>query len=526
MTLKRFFPVFVFLLFIFAGNTFAATTPETGNFTVTVSVSKKSSDGGGVMPNNPNLNPNVIPVVPPEENIITGEISCTTEEGGVCPGFLPPEEITPGQQITEIAEEVIPVAPIVPETVIDLTEPPAEVISDVVDTINNIVENTVDNVTQFSNDVLDNITEFSNNIAEGAAEYSVAVLDAVQNFVKDPVAGAVNISVKITEATRDFVESPTGKVITGVAKPLGVAAGATFVAVQTVVGTGMATVTSLSDIYLMLWKLVGILVGSSKRRGRPWGTVYDSVTKRPLDPAYVVASRITGEEVADAITDLDGRYGFFIPAGTYKLRADKTNYSFPSKKMEGKNSDEIYNNIYHGEELTAGEGEVLVENIPLDPIGFDWNEFAKNKQNLFRIYSKRERFWSRIFDGIYFAGLLSAFIATLFDPRIINFIFIAIYALFIIHGMRKKGRKKAVSVKSAASSLPIPFAIIKVFFADMNNLTKVAVADHLGRFYFLVGPGRYYITVDEKQADGTYKTIYKSATMDLKHGILDKDILV
>ncbi|HBM45702.1 TPA: hypothetical protein DDZ75_01900 [Patescibacteria group bacterium] len=352
------------------------------------------------------------------------------------------------------------------------------------------------------------------------------VIDSIQNFAKDPVAGIVNASKKTAEATREFVESPVGKVVTNVAKPLGVATGVAVVATQAILTTGMMTVTSLSDIYLLILRLLGVVVGTSKRRGKPWGTVYDSITKRPLDPAYVVVSKPTGEEVADAITDLDGRYGFLIPPGTYKLKASKTNYTFPSKTLDGKASDEIYNNIYHGEDLTTKEGDVLIENIPLDPIGFDWNEFAKNKQNLFRIYSDRERVWNKVFDAIYLIGLLSAIITAVFDPRTLNFVFIAIYSVFIIYNFAGRKGKKAIVVKNTQTSMPIPYAVIKVFFAEMNNQIKTVVSDHLGRFYFLVGPGKYYVTVDEKQIDGTYKTIHKTEPMELKNGVLSGDILI
>jgi hypothetical protein len=52
-----------------------------------------------------------------------------------------------------------------------------------------------------------------------------------------------------------------------------------------------------------------------KKKAPPWGVVYDSVTKRPLDPAYVVLKNLQGKQIASAITDLDGRYGFLVEPG-------------------------------------------------------------------------------------------------------------------------------------------------------------------------------------------------------------------
>lgn len=328
------------------------------------------------------------------------------------------------------------------------------------------------------------------------------------------------------ERTKGVVVSPAGKIFTGVAQPIGIISGAGLIALQAIISTASMTVTSVSDIFLLAWRLLGILFGAKKRRGKPWGTVYDSVTKRPLDPAYVVVSKETGEEVADAITDLDGRYGFLVPSGIYKLRANKTNYSFPTKNLAGRDKDELYENIYHDESVETKEGDIIVKNIPLDPIGFDWNEFEKNKQNLFRIYSDRERFWFKLFNIFYILGVVSAIFATIFDPRPVNFIFLGFYALFIIYNLLSGESKKAVSVKRMGNLEPIPFAIIKVFFAELNNQVKSVVADHLGRFYFLVGPGKYYVTIDEKLPDGSYKRIHETPHMFLEVGTLREDILV
>ena len=84
-------------------------------------------------------------------------------------------------------------------------------------------------------------------------------------------------------------------------------------------------------IFARLWSILLIAFGL-KKRNPPWGTVYDSETKQPLDPVYVVLSDTSGNEIASAITDLDGRYGFAVPAGTYVLSVRKTNYDFPSKR--------------------------------------------------------------------------------------------------------------------------------------------------------------------------------------------------
>src|SRR3990167_8656152 len=164
------------------------------------------------------------------------------------------------------------------------------------------------------------------------------------------------VSSPIITAIRKFV-APIGQAV-------GVAAGLT----QTVVVVSNAK--SLYDVYLLLVRMFGALLGflGLRKKRQPWGTVYDSITKRPLDPAYVTVMQEHGSEIADAITDLDGRYGFLLPNGVYRIQAAKTNYQFPSKKLHGKDNDELYDNLYYGEPISANEGVLVMRNIPLDPI--------------------------------------------------------------------------------------------------------------------------------------------------------------
>ncbi len=345
----------------------------------------------------------------------------------------------------------------------------------------------------------------------------------IVGVLKDAVPTLISNAAKnVAKNTEKFVKSPQGKVTLAVAEPLGIVSGGVLVGSQLVLSS--ATVTSFSDVYLLLIKALGFMSGLFRRKKRYWGTAYDSVTKRPLDPAYVVAKTGTNE-VADALTDLDGRYGFLLPSGVYRLEAQKTNYVFPSKIMAEQGSDILYDNVYHGENVEIKEGEVLVKNIPLDPTTFDWNEFQKEKQNLFRLYSSREKTWSAIFNTAYLLGLLAVILGLVFDPKITNFIFLGVYLCFIIYQIFWLPSKKAVTLKNKNGE-PIPFAIIKLFTPDINKQVKSVVTDKMGRFYFLIGVGKYYLTVDEKQSDGSYKNIYTSPVIDLKKGVISEDLVI
>lgn len=353
---------------------------------------------------------------------------------------------------------------------------------------------------------------------------TLKTIRTVENFIIKAQENTIRVVAVSAKQVETFVKSPVGQVTTQIAQPLGAAAGALAVGSQALLAS--ATIHSFSDIYLFMIKFVGVFVGLFRRKKRPWGTVYDSITKRPLDPAYVVIQKSDGTEAADAITDLDGRYGFFIPLGTYTIKAQKTHYLFPSQKLAGKTNDEMYERLYFGEEFTTLEGEVVVRNIPLDPATFDWNEFAKNKQELFKIYSQKERITTRIYNILYMIGFFATLLTTIFDIRPYNFIFLLLYVTITCYQLFWLPSHKARMVLDATTREPISFAIVRVFLAGMDKPTRSVVADQLGRFYLLVSPGEYYITIEEKQSDGSYQSIYRSPMMNLKKGVLTENIMI
>ncbi|MEK7478229.1 MAG: carboxypeptidase-like regulatory domain-containing protein, partial [Patescibacteria group bacterium] len=308
--------------------------------------------------------------------------------------------------------------------------------------------------------------------------------------------------------------------------PIALTGGIAVGVAQLIVTT--SSVASLADVYLLILRQLGALLGyiGIRRKRKPWGTVYDSVTKRPIDPAYVTVQNLAGEEVASAITDIDGRYGFFLPPGEYHLAAQKTHYQFPSTYLKGRLTDELYDNLYFGGPVKTQGKEVINLNIPLDSLGFDWNEFIKGKTDYFQIHSKRDVVKARILNTIYIIGFLSAIGYFVFEPSWINIgIFLFYLGMYSFQYVWKLNHR-FITASVIDTGEPLPFSIIRLYYADINQEVKKIVADALGRFYVLVRPGIYYLTVEEKLSDGSYQKVYQSEPMELKRGVLEKNILV
>jgi hypothetical protein len=330
------------------------------------------------------------------------------------------------------------------------------------------------------------------------------------------LGGRARISDMNTTSVANMIE----KTVAPVASGLGLAVGAANLVVS------VFGVASFSDLYLLILRGFGALLGffGYRRRNLPWGTVYDAITKRPIDPAYVVVEK-NGEAVADAITDIDGRFGFFLPAGQYSLKVNKTHYQFPSQVLSGKERDELYDNLYFGGTISTSGEEVISCNIPLDPIGFDWNEFIKNRMNYFTLFSKRELIKSRIINTIFTVGFLFSLFVALVKPSNFNFVVLFSYVVIYAFELYWKVRHRVISVKKANGEI-LSFAVIKIYLSGINQMVKTVVTDQFGRFYALVRPGTYYYTVDEKMADGSYREIFRSGDIELKKGVFTQDIVL
>ncbi len=258
-----------------------------------------------------------------------------------------------------------------------------------------------------------------------------------------------------------------------------------------------------------------------RRRKRPWGTVYDSVTKQPLDPVYVSLFNLDGIEVASSITDIDGRYGFLVSPGVYKILPKKTNYIFPSRTLSNNFSDELYKDLYFGDYLNVAAGEVIIKNIPMDSINFDWNEFAKNKGKIFRFYSKRELRIARISNWLFTLGFTSATFALIVSPGRFNLIIFALYIVIFIF-RRTNFKFKARGRILEQDGTPLAFAIVRVFSKETNVEMAHSTVDQMGRYHILLPNGTYYVKIEKKNDDGSYSLVYTGEEIKITKGVLKK----
>ncbi len=260
----------------------------------------------------------------------------------------------------------------------------------------------------------------------------------------------------------------------------------------------------------------------------PWGVVYNSVTKEPLDPAYVVfKDATTGAEVETAITDIDGRYGFLPRTGIFSLVAHKDTYQFPSTRLAGKTHDEFYDDLYFGGTFDVSEKQdVIQKNIPLDPIGFDWNAYQKNNLHLVGGFMKRNHIIQLFSNSIYAIGFAFSIYAFLMSGSTANSIILGLYLLFFVLRLTVFRYRGFGIVMDQLTHTPVAHALIKMYRTGINQLVGKTVSDQYGRYYKLVHDAVYHMTVETLQPDGTYKLVHTSVPVDIKHGIINSKIVL
>lgn len=348
-------------------------------------------------------------------------------------------------------------------------------------------------------------------------------LQGVQNFISNNVPDVKKATTVVTTA----VKTKSGRVIVGTVATTA-AAITTTVSLLTTLLVNPLSGPNIALIPFRLWSLMLGALGIRKRY-KKWGVVYDSETKQPIDPAYVTAYDMNGVEVASAITDMDGRYGFLLSPGTYRVVAQKTNYEFPSKKLSGKVEDELYSDLYFGQEFTVTENDtVIIKNIPLDPVGFDWNESVKASRGLTSYFAKNEILISKITWAMFVLGFLFSIVSVFVIATTYNIIIFVLYMILAI--MRSTG---AIGIKTSIvldqEGQVVPFALIQVYNPTIGNQRvsrKVATVN--GKFYILVPKGTYYMTVSTKNPAPAigYTVVYTSENFETKNGQIIREIVI
>lgn len=244
--------------------------------------------------------------------------------------------------------------------------------------------------------------------------------------------------------------------------------------------------------YIINWFANLFNIGQKRKR---WGTVYDSVSRKPVSGVDVsIFDTRYNQLVETQTTDNRGRFIINAKPGEYYARAGLEGYSFPSEyDLTG----------YRGKAFSVSASDTLIKiNIPIDPVG----------KSTFKRRLSFQKF-SQAFDYVYYPFLILGTLFSIaislnrYDPT--NYIFLSIYEFIWISEIIKLVRNKTFGiVYDQATRKPIDYAIVRLFNADNRKMLYTKISNNIGHYSLLVQPG-HYILVSAKEG-------YQTDTKELR----------
>ncbi len=260
-----------------------------------------------------------------------------------------------------------------------------------------------------------------------------------------------------------------------------------------VVVVGAASLISWLD-FLPLLRLLFLqplmLLGWRKRE--KWGLVYNSLNKLPVDLAVVrLISLDTNKVIQSKVTDSKGRFIFMVNPGKYRLDVQKNNFIFPSKFLAGYKSDGQKVDIYHNEPVEVISPASITASIPLDPAG------AQKKPARLVL----EKFGRRLQIALSWLGIFVTAASLYISPKwyIAALLVLHITLFFIFRRLAMPAKPKNWGiVYDDANQAPIGRVIARLFSSQFNKLVDTQITDSGGKYYFMAGDGKYYVTYEHK----------------------------
>jgi hypothetical protein len=222
-------------------------------------------------------------------------------------------------------------------------------------------------------------------------------------------------------------------------------------------------------------------------------------------------------------------------AEEYIIEVVHSDYSFPSKRLAGQTKDQIYENLYFGERISSrvraetlerglsakalAKAEAINFNIPLDLqagkvnlIGFQRRIISpiKTLQDfLTKPKDEKEKAYRQILKEVRFRKLgksvaliapLIALLNLIVSPGWLTIVILAVHSsvyFFFKHLTLKYQPIPWGLSKEKISGQVLPKTLIRLFESQFGKQIALHITDQRGRYGFLVGPEKYYLTAEK-----------------------------
>lgn len=223
-----------------------------------------------------------------------------------------------------------------------------------------------------------------------------------------------------------------------------------------------------------------------------FGTVFHSITGKPVDLARIRLVDIHGLTVTSAVTDKYGHYRLTGIPGEYTVDVLKPGYAFPSVFLKEYKRSKMYDNVLSSQKIKIKDYGIITKNIPLDPL----NESLKSS----KVFSR----WFILSDNVQLSISYLSILFVLY-PILAPTHYLA-WAIFAIHfGILfyrivnfRPGKPQFGTITDAQTHEPIEQTVIRLFDAPFNKILNTQITSAKGRYAFLVNKGSYYMTLQKE----------------------------
>ncbi|HTK04300.1 MAG TPA: fibronectin type III domain-containing protein [Candidatus Eisenbacteria bacterium] len=222
--------------------------------------------------------------------------------------------------------------------------------------------------------------------------------------------------------------------------------------------------------------------------------------------AYVLWSGGAGSSANPQITGANGSYSFFVPAGTYKLRAEKAGYATMETLPFDENGGFLrvaLELVLQPKPLTDALKDALSQGTVAEKAGAVANAIAAEASYEIQVTTRAvkefadnpiveqqtEDVAAPTVAAIAAVNVASgaAMTATAVPYLLYLMSFLAHPTLLIA----RRRRKKWGIVYNALTKLPLDLAIVRLIDAKTGRIVRSSVTDKDGRYFFIVPPGEY-----------------------------------
>jgi hypothetical protein len=248
-----------------------------------------------------------------------------------------------------------------------------------------------------------------------------------------------------------------------------------------------AFLLSLSFIpYLSFINAPGLLLNAfgffaGRNRNRSWGFIVDHVTGKPISFATCrVYLQGASGFVTQTVSDAEGRYGFVLNPGKYRLEVIHSGYA-----------------KFTGDIKIEEDESTYVYDVSLRPKGLASEEIRRRYNVLSDLVLNLKKAWAYLRPLLFAFGILLSVLSILVKPVLLNWIIFAAYIIIIGLFLYRKLSKRSshASVVDAETGLRVPGAIVKIFDPKKWEVIDTQITNSNGMFDYWGEPGNYAILV-------------------------------